>query len=118
MAAGFLRFDSKGYSRVVCCHEAKTGRILWENRDAGYSRLKGIQVHVAIDSAGDVIVTSHKPPSLHAMEATVAKLAGLTGKKQCFRLVRTPSGKTVMARDPNDKNPMDPIPHWQLLGGR
>ncbi len=41
-----------------------------------------------------------------------------THKQHCFRLVLTPSGQAVMARDPNDRHFNEPLHHWQVIGGR
>ncbi len=80
VAGGFLRADPTGYDRVVCCYEVKSGRILWEQRDAGYPEVDGLQIHVCIDNTGDVILASHKPFTPQSPEASVAKLDGPTGR--------------------------------------
>ncbi len=97
VAGGFLRHDSKEYNSVVCCYEAKTGHILWENRYDSYTDLRGLQIYICIDGAGDVLVTSHKPLTSAVPEAIVRKLSGSTGN-----LIWAKSIQTAPRRDPHN----------------
>jgi hypothetical protein len=79
VAGGFVHDPGKGLNRVVCCYDAATGRIFWENSQGGYADLPGLQMNVAIDGNGDIFVTSHKRFSDQNTVATLEKLKGPDG---------------------------------------
>ena len=79
VAGGFVRGNEGKFSRVICCYDAENGQILWENNKTGYTDLGGLQVNVALDGNGEVIVTSHNSNSDQSGVATLEKLAGTTG---------------------------------------
>lgn len=75
VVGGVLAKASHGYAVHVCCHDAESGKILWEQQGGnfGLHDLDDLQVWVAVDRHGDVFTTS-------AMQAPkMARLEKRTG---------------------------------------
>lgn len=80
VAVGFIRPQPGPYHLVLCCYDAKTGSRLWEHEEPGYGDLRGLQIHLAMDSAGDLFLTSHHLRNSSSSGATIQKLSGISGK--------------------------------------
>lgn len=94
VAAGFIRPQPGPYQLVLCCYDAKTGRRLWEQDEPGYGDLLGLQIHLAMDSAGDLFLTSHHLRNPSSPGAKIQKLSGVSGKPIWTRDI-----KAGLARD-------------------
>lgn len=80
VAVGFIRPQPGPYHLVLCCYDAETGSRLWEHDEPRYGDLRGLQIHLAMDSAGDLFLTSHHLRDPSSPGATIQKLSGISGK--------------------------------------